>query len=116
FEGMRELSAAHFSSMEVIRSRSDFFRDLASSQYLRIAETVARGTRIGFDRLMGVFDKAILLVENAPPDLSFGSNVRAALLRTIEGGKVPVEAEAGLAEAVEEIAAARLEEAGSVGT
>ena len=65
FEGMGELSATHFSSMEVIRARSDFFRDLAASQYLRIAETVARESRIGFERLMSVFDKAILLVENA---------------------------------------------------
>ena len=116
FEGMGELSATHFSSMEVIRARSDFFRDLAASQYLRIAETVARESRIGFERLMSVFDKAILLVENAPPDLSFASNVRAALVRAIEAGQVGTHDETALREAVEEIAAARLEEGGSVGT
>lgn len=116
FEGMRALSEEHFSSMELVRSRSDFFRDLAASQYLRNAEAVSRGSRMGFDRLMSVFDKSILLVENSPPDLSFGSNVRAALVRAIEAGRIAEEAASALSEVVEEIAGARLEESGSVGT
>jgi benzoyl-CoA reductase subunit A len=117
FAGMRELAAAHFTSMAAVRARSDFFRDLASSQYLKIAETVARGARSGFDRLMGVFDKSILQVENPPPDLSFESNIRAALRRAFEAGAVTGEAAAAaLRDAVEQVAATPLEEDGSVGT
>jgi benzoyl-CoA reductase subunit A len=43
--------------------KSDFFRDLAASRYLPIAEELAGGR---FERLAGLFDKAILEVENAP--------------------------------------------------
>ena len=46
--------------------KSDFFRDLAGSIYLRNAEELARTENMGFDRLVGLFDKAILDVENRP--------------------------------------------------
>jgi benzoyl-CoA reductase subunit A len=46
-----------------VRSRSDFFRDIASSQYLESAEALANNNGLSFDRLTGIFDKAILLVE-----------------------------------------------------
>ena len=116
FDGMHELSEAHFSSMEIVRSRSDFFRDLAASQYLRLAESVSRGSRTGFDRLMGVFDKSILVVENSPPDLSFESNVRAALRRAVDAGRIANTTWEALRGTVETIAVTPLEEEGSVGT
>ena len=46
--------------------KSDFFRDLAGSSYLRHAEELARSQGVPFDRLVGLFDKAILDVENRP--------------------------------------------------
>ncbi|MDH3215914.1 MAG: acyl-CoA dehydratase activase [Candidatus Krumholzibacteria bacterium] len=46
-----------------VTARSDFFRDIASSHYLDSAELLARNGDISFDRLTGIFDKAILLVE-----------------------------------------------------
>jgi benzoyl-CoA reductase subunit A len=51
--------------------KSDFFRDLAGSRFLALAEKAARERQVGFDRLAGLFDRTILEVENlpAPEDL-----------------------------------------------
>jgi benzoyl-CoA reductase subunit A len=46
-----------------VLARSDFFRDIAASQYLESAEALTTGSELSFDRLTGVFDRAILLVE-----------------------------------------------------
>ncbi len=43
---------------------SDFFRDLATSHYLKQAEAVTREIPVSFDRLVGLFDAAIIRVEN----------------------------------------------------
>lgn len=61
------------------RRKSDFFRDLAGSRYMQLAEGLTRGSSGGcravggnakmgatFGQLAGLFDKAILLVENTP--------------------------------------------------
>ncbi|MFQ5506655.1 MAG: BadF/BadG/BcrA/BcrD ATPase family protein [Planctomycetota bacterium] len=45
--------------------KSDFFRDLAGGRYLHLAE--ARAKTVDFDQLVGLYDKAILEVENTPP-------------------------------------------------
>jgi len=47
-------------------SQSDFFRDLATSSYLTEAEEVTKdpNCEVVFDRLVGVFDAAIIRVEN----------------------------------------------------
>jgi benzoyl-CoA reductase subunit A len=45
--------------------KSDFFRDLAGSRYLELAEMKAREKSVSFDLLVGLFDKAILIVENS---------------------------------------------------
>ncbi|HEX4955418.1 MAG TPA: BadF/BadG/BcrA/BcrD ATPase family protein, partial [Thermoanaerobaculia bacterium] len=50
---------------EGARRKSDFFRDLAGSRYLALAEDEARTTGVSFDLLAGLFDKAILDVENS---------------------------------------------------
>jgi benzoyl-CoA reductase subunit A len=66
---------------------------------------------------MAVFDKAILLVENAPPDLAFASNIRAALDRAAGGGRAAARPASGaLAAAVDRVAGAALKEADAVGT
>jgi len=59
--------------------RSDFFRDLAGSRYMALAEQAARETGAPFDRLAGLFDKAILEVENLPSAAAaFGTHARTA--------------------------------------
>jgi len=89
--------------------RSDFFRDLAGARYIHLAEEArARGVR--FDPLVGLFDKAILDVENRPAQAgTFERYARAA--RAALAGAPPE-----LARAVERAAGVLMEEVASVGT
>ncbi|MGD8328726.1 MAG: BadF/BadG/BcrA/BcrD ATPase family protein [Acidobacteriota bacterium] len=59
--------------------RSDFFRDLASSSYMRHAEEHQDPRRLPYEELIGIFDKAILIVENEMLDLSFDAHVEGVL-------------------------------------
>ncbi len=90
--------------------KSDFFRDLAGSIYLRHAEELARSQGVPFDRLVGLFDKAILDVENRPAGSdNFGVHTRAALAALT---RVPRELEAAVVEA----ASVPMDVVNSVGT
>ncbi len=109
--------------------KSDFFRDLAGSRFLKLSEEQARAATKGrsscsgmadddpgtgsalslFDRLVGLYDKAILEVENTPANDDFGE-VALLAVRSMEG------AEPQLERAVQEAAIAQLEQIGSVGT
>ncbi len=44
--------------------KSDFFRDIAGSQYTVAAEQIARTSPISFDALLNVYDRSIIEVEN----------------------------------------------------
>jgi benzoyl-CoA reductase subunit A len=90
--------------------KSDFFRDLAASRYLPLAEELSRARGADFDRLAGFFDKAILEVENAPaPADLFASLVKSALRDMASPSPA-------LARAVERAADVELEQARCVGT
>jgi benzoyl-CoA reductase subunit A len=90
--------------------KSDFFRDLAGSRYLALAEEAARGDGLPFDRLAGLFDKAILEAENVPaPEGSFESHAREALDALSRTG-------ARVSDAVSRAASVQLDQTGSVGT
>jgi benzoyl-CoA reductase subunit A len=92
---------------------SEFFRDVATGLYSRLAERVAE-PELSFDRLMGVFDKAILAVEDQMHELKFEEALRSAFEDCrvlLEPGEMePAE------EAVRLLAATELAIAGSVGT
>jgi len=88
--------------------RSDFFRDAAGSAFMRIAEQIADPAGVSFDRLVGVYDKCIIRVENEPLDLDFRDHIGDALRRV---GNPP-----GLADAVEYAVAKDLTPAYTVGT
>jgi benzoyl-CoA reductase subunit A len=92
-------------------AKSDFFRDRAGSAYGRLAEKRADG-EVGFDTLMGVFDKAIIQVESQPVDLSFGGNIESALERCGLDGRDRTR----FRRAVEGAAGIELEITGSIGT
>ncbi len=98
------------------KRKSDFFRDVASSSFMRRAEAV-RSEKIGFDVLMGLFDKSIIQVENSELDISFESNIRPALEEVLEtkSGELGVEA-ARIQEALDRVASIHLECVNSVGT
>jgi benzoyl-CoA reductase subunit A len=90
--------------------KSDFFRDLAGSRYLKLAEDAARAEAVSFDRLAGLFDKAILEVENMPMgEASFATDARAAM----DAMEKP---DPALERTVEEVAQIELEKVGGVGT
>jgi benzoyl-CoA reductase subunit A len=59
--------------------RSDFFRDIAGSRYLGVAEQVAREAELSYDLLLNVYDKSIIEVENRPPSEDMGGKFRRAL-------------------------------------
>jgi benzoyl-CoA reductase subunit A len=92
------------------RRKSDFFRDLAGARYLALAESEARETGVGFDVLAGLFDKAILDVENSG-DAAGYFEAHATAART-----AMATADARLSGAIDEAARVSLEQAGSVGT
>ena len=95
---------------EGARRKSDFFRDLAGSRYLQLAEEQARTPGVAFDTLASLFDKAILDVENSSEAAGrFEDHARAA----VRGWKG---ASAALPAAVERIVLLELEQIGSVGT
>jgi benzoyl-CoA reductase subunit A len=90
--------------------KSDFFRDLAGSRFLALAEETARRGKSGFDRLAGLFDRTILEVENLPSnDDLFPHLVREALQAMAE---VPPALDAAVAAAT----AVPIEIVQSVGT
>ena len=60
---MGERASAHFSELAV--RKSDFFRDLATTDYMQLAEEQSDSRGITFDVLCSLFDAAILVVENS---------------------------------------------------
>jgi benzoyl-CoA reductase subunit A len=99
------------------RRKSDFFRDLAGSQYMRKAEDLTRGGGCAsresgprFDYIVGLYDKAILVVENTESSAGdFEDCIRTAVVG-------PQEALPELGSAVEEAMSTPFEKLASVGT
>jgi benzoyl-CoA reductase subunit A len=90
--------------------RSDFFRDLAGSSYMRFAEEAARAGGPAFEVLAALYDKSILKVENAPSaEGRFEGQMGAAMAHLSD-------VDASLLDAVDAAARIPLEEVASVGT
>ena len=64
------------------KRKSDFFRDIAGSQYLATGETVAKEADIRYDFLLNLFDRSIIEVENRVYDASIKRHLLSALERT----------------------------------
>ncbi|MBK6863560.1 MAG: benzoyl-CoA reductase subunit A [Ideonella sp.] len=64
------------------KRKSDFFRDIAGSQYLAIGEAVAKEAGTRYDYLLNVFDRSIIEVENRVYADSIRRHLLAALERT----------------------------------
>ena len=101
-----ELEEQRFRQPPILRS--DFFRDAAGSAFMKFAEEIGDPAGVSFDRLVGVYDKCIIRVENEPLDLDFRDHIGSALARI---GSPPV-----LAEAVEFAVAKDLNPVQTVGT
>jgi benzoyl-CoA reductase subunit A len=61
--------------------KSDFFRDIAGSRFMHLGEPLAKQAGISFDRLLGLYDKSIIDVENRPPSGNMKEKFLAALDR-----------------------------------
>jgi benzoyl-CoA reductase subunit A len=106
------LMAAEVSELyaEGTRRKSDFFRDLAGGRYMKLAETEARDHGVGYDQVVGLFDKSILDVENSAEAAGrFEDHMAAAVAATGAADGV-------LGTAVSRIASLELVQIGSVGT
>jgi benzoyl-CoA reductase subunit A len=94
---------------EGTRRKSDFFRDLAGSRYMKLAEAEAREHGLGYDQVVGLFDKSILDVENSAEAAGRFEDHMAAAVKAAG-------ADDSLGRAVAKIASLELEQIGSVGT
>ena len=68
------------------KRKSDFFRDIAGSRYLAVAEDVARQADLPYDLLLNVYDKSIIEVENRPPSADLSNKFLRALNKIIADG------------------------------
>jgi benzoyl-CoA reductase subunit A len=62
------------------KRKSDFFRDIAGSQYLAIGEAVSKEANTRYDHLLNLFDRSIIEVENRV----YGDSIRRHLLSALE--------------------------------
>ena len=93
--------------------KSDFFRDIAGSRYLALAEEVGRESGIPYDVLLNVYDKSIIAVENRPPSGSLDEKFKNALQRV---SKEKTDAASVLGKKAEHALGIELEETYLVGT
>jgi len=93
--------------------KSDFFRDIAGSRYLAVAEEVAREADLAYDLLLNVYDKSIIGVENRPPSGGLSDKFKKALERVAKEGSG---LDGELLEPVERTLGIELEETYLVGT
>ena len=92
-----------------------FFREVAGSLYIKLAEAMAREAGVSFDSLVGLYDKAILVVENQLLEQSFRECADAAL-RALAAPTVNGLGPSELKRAVSEVAEVEFETLGTIGT
>ncbi|MFN8060053.1 MAG: BadF/BadG/BcrA/BcrD ATPase family protein, partial [Vicinamibacterales bacterium] len=92
------------------RRKSDFFRDLAGSRFLPLADAEGPPRGVPFDSLVGLFDKAILDVENSSEAAGeFAGHAERAMARMTAP-------DPRLTAAVDRVSRIALDQIGSVGT
>jgi benzoyl-CoA reductase subunit A len=112
---MAARAAQHFGPLAA--RKSDFFRDLAAADYMQAAEPASDPKGVTFETLCGLFDAAILEVENESSEGDFDRLIGPALARTLDSvwPEWPRESQR-FAAAVEWARAVELRVAGQVGT
>ncbi|MBI4461529.1 MAG: benzoyl-CoA reductase subunit A [Acidobacteria bacterium] len=102
---------------ELATRKSDFFRDLAAADYMHLAERYSDPKGIPFEALSGLFDTAILSVENASNEGAFERYINPALEATLASAPAGLKPHAArLREAVETARSIELPEVAAVGT
>lgn len=98
------------------RRKSDFFRDIAGSQYLATGEAVAKEAGLRYDFLLNVFDRSIIEVENRVYGDSIKRHLLAALERTFAALPDTAAQRAGVEAPIKGILDTDMEETYIVGT
>ena len=112
---MVERALIHFGELAV--RKSDFFRDLAAADYMHLAEQHSDPKGISFETLCGLFDAAILVVENEAVADAFQSHIAKALDRTLAQAPLALKEKIeSLRAAVESVRSMEFLETASVGT
>ena len=97
------------------KRKSDFFRDIAGSRFMAVAEAVAGQRKLPFDLMLNVYDKSIIDVENRPPAEDMSGKFLRALDRVSTNGAALRDGNA-VAGMVRDALAVPLEETFVVGT
>jgi benzoyl-CoA reductase subunit A len=98
------------------KRKSDFFRDIAGSQYLATGEAVAREAGVRYDFLLNLFDRSIIEVENRVYADSIRRHLLAALARTFAALPDTAARRAEVEAPIRDILDTELEETYIVGT
>jgi benzoyl-CoA reductase subunit A len=98
------------------KRKSDFFRDIAGSRFMKIGEAVAKEAGLPFGRLLNVYDKAIIEVENRPPTGDMVGKFSRTLDRIVENTPALAPQYDVLRQHLEQTLAVELEETYVVGT
>jgi benzoyl-CoA reductase subunit A len=96
--------------------KSDFFRDLAGAAFVEEAERIAAAGEVPFERLLALYDRAILAVETRLQARSFSDLLRRAAARVRRGSGGRLDLDRRLTRVVEAVAAEPIEELTFVGT
>jgi len=81
FRLLRQESAALFAPGA--RRKSDFFRDIAGSRFVTLADPACKAEGLNFELLLNVYDKSIIEVENRPPSGAMEGKFLRALDKTL---------------------------------
>ncbi len=96
--------------------KSDFFRDIAGSRYMAIAQRRAKEAGLHYELLLNVYDKAIIEAENLPPSEDLTAKFLESLSHIkAQANDLGVSAEA-VEKAIRDALAVELEESYLVGT
>lgn len=114
FARLREEAPALFAPGA--KRKSDFFRDIAGSRFMTIAQEIARAAGLSYDLLLNVYDKAIIEVENRPPAEEMGDKFLRALDRVTAASPERGPVAEQVSDAVRQALEIPLEEAYLVGT
>ena len=98
-----------------VRRKSDFFRDLAGSEYMAGAEDASKTMGVFFDTLINIYDKSIIDVENRPPNDDMAGKFLRALDRVLKEEDLSVDP-ASIKQAIKDVLDLELEESYVVGT
>ena len=98
------------------KRKSDFFRDIAGSQYLAIGETVAKEQGTRYDYLLNLFDRSIIEVENRVYSDSIRRHLLSALERSFKAMPETEAHRARIEQPVKAVLDTEMEETYTVGT